>query len=165
MYLHCRKMQAHPWKYESKPSGILKRHLNNCGPYRESQRIGSGSQASSMTQFFSSGDTTPTSRPITKALIDQQVLKFMISANLPFNAVENENFRELISWIKVNNRPAQAPSRKIIRARLSTEAKSAKEDLKTILAANKSKISLAIDCWSTRTNFGFMGIAVARQEC
>lgn len=31
-----RKMQVHPWKYESKPSGILKRHLNACGPFRKS---------------------------------------------------------------------------------------------------------------------------------
>ena len=84
----------------------------------------------------------------------------MISANLSFNTVENEYFRELISWIKVNNRPAQAPSRKVVRARLSTEAKSVKEDLKTILAANKSKISLAVDCWSSRTNFGFLGTSI-----
>lgn len=160
MCLHCRKMQAHPWKYESKPSGILKRHLNTCGPFRESQRIGSKSQHSSMSQFFPSGEALATSPPITKALVDQQVLKFVISATLPFNIVENEYFCDLISWIKVNNRPAQAPSRKVIRARLSTEAQSAKEDLKAALAANRSKISLAVDCWSSRTNFGFLGTSI-----
>ena len=109
-----------------------------------------------MSQFFPSGEALA-SQPITKALIDQQVLKFVISATLPFSVIENEYFRDLISWIKVNNRPAQAPSRKVIRARLSTEAQSAKEDLKAALAANKSKISLAVDCWSSRTNFGFLG--------
>jgi hypothetical protein len=164
MCLHCRKIQAHPWKYESKPSGTLKRHLNSCSSYRESQRIGSGSQLSSKNQFFPVREESP-SQSITKALIDQQVLKFVISANLSFNTVENEYFRELISWIKVNNRPAQAPSRKVVHARLSTEAKSAKEDLKTILAANKSKISLAMDCWSSRTNFGFLGTSIIWQEC
>ena len=156
MCVHCRKMQAHPWKYESKPSGILKRHLNACGPFRESQRIGSKSQHSSMSQFFPSGEALGP-QPITNALIDQEVLKFVISATLPFSIVENEYFHDLISWIKVNNRSAQAPSRKVVRARLSTEAQSAKEDLKAALAANKSKISLAVDCWSSRTNFGFLG--------
>ena len=97
MCVHCRKMQAHPWKYESKPSGILKRHLNICHPYQETQRIGSGTQSSSMSQFLSAGDASPISQPITKVLIDQQVLKLVISANLPFNVVENEYFRELIS--------------------------------------------------------------------
>jgi len=82
-----------------------------------------------MNQFFNPGDASPIIQPITKALIDQQVLKFVISANLSFNVIENEYFHELISWIKVNNRSAQAPSRKVIRARLSTESKSAKEDL------------------------------------
>jgi len=163
MCLHCRKMQAHPWKYESKPSGVLKRHLNSCGPYRETQRIGSVSGVSSMSHFFPFEEATSTSQPITKSRIHQQVLKFVISANLPFNTVENEHFRELVSWIKVNNRPAQAPSRKVIRARLSMEAKSAKEDLKAILTANKSKISLGIDCWSSRTNLGFMGTSIVGQ--
>ena len=165
MCVHCRKMQVHPWKYESKPSGILKRHLNTCGPYRETRRIGSGAQLSSMNQFFNPGDASPIIQPITKALIDQQVLKFVISANLSFNVIENEYFHELISWIKVNNRSAQAPSRKVIHVRLSSESKSAKEDLKAVLIANKSKISLAVDCWSSRTNFGFLGTSIMQREC
>lgn len=38
---------------KSKPLEILKRHLNTCDPYRESQCIESGSQLSLISQFFS----------------------------------------------------------------------------------------------------------------
>ena len=46
----------------------------------------------------------------------------------------------------------------MIRARLTKEAKAAKADLKIILSQNSSKISLALDMWSTRNKFGFLGI-------
>ena len=89
-------------------------------------------------------------------MLDEEILKFVISANIPFNQVENEHFRRIISWIQVNKHSAQAPSRKVIRARLSSKSELAKENLRKILAANSSKISLAMDCWSTRTNYGFL---------
>jgi S-adenosylmethionine:tRNA-ribosyltransferase-isomerase (queuine synthetase) len=102
-----------------------------------------------------------TSQPhvlITKEWIEQQVLKFFISANIPFRQADNEYFQELISKIQVNGSAVSLPSRKVIRARLTKEAKAAKADLKIILSQNSSKISLALDMWSTRNKFGFLGI-------
>ena len=69
----------------------------------------------------------------------------MISINLSFNIVENEYFHKLTFWIKINNRLAQTSSRKIVRVRFFIKTKSIKEDLKTILTANKSKINLIMD--------------------
>jgi hypothetical protein len=97
-------------------------------------------------------------QPITKSQIEEQVLKFLISANIPFRQADNEYFRELVSWITVNNIPTKLPSRKVIRSRLMNEATMAKENLKAVLSTNRSKISLALDCWTTRTNFGFLGM-------
>lgn len=91
-------------------------------------------------------------------MIDDEILKFFISGNIPFNQAENEHFRRLISFIQVKNQPVEAPSRKLIRKRLTSKAELARENLRTIIAANSSRISLALDCWSTRTNYGFLGM-------
>jgi len=95
---------------------------------------------------------------LTKAMIDDEILKFFISGNIPFNQAENEHFRKLISFIQIKNRPVEGPSPKFIRKTLTSKAESARENLRTIIAANSSRISLALDCWSTRTNYGFLGM-------
>jgi hypothetical protein len=89
-------------------------------------------------------------------MIEEHVLKFFISGNIPFKQSDNEHFHKLVSLIQINNKNASAPSRKILRARLSKQAVLAKDNLKAILSTNRSKISLALDCWTTRTNFGFL---------
>ena len=82
---------------------------------------------------------------ITKEWIEQQVLKFFISANISFRQVDNKYFQELISKIQVNDSTANSLSRKVIRVRLSKEMKMTKTDLKVILSQNSSKISLALN--------------------
>jgi hypothetical protein len=54
--------------------------------------------------------------------------------------------------------PASCPSRKVIRQRLHEHADISTEELHELLATNDSKVSLALDCWSSRSNYGFMGI-------
>jgi len=133
----------------------LNDHVSACRPYKQFQR--NGTQPSSVAQYFIGNQSSQQRQSISKSDVEDQVLKFFISANIPFRQADNEFFRELISWINVNGRPAQAPSRKVICARLSEHALSAKEDLKVIIGSNRSRISLALDCWTSRTNFGFLG--------
>ena len=137
------------------------RHVNGCQPLK---RVKSSQR--SLSGFFNletKSESSQHQKPITKGRIEEQILKFVIATNGSFNQIENQYFRELVSWIPIDNRPARAPSRKIIRARLSANAKAAKEDLKNVLIANESKISLALDCWSTRRNFGFLGTSFILQ--
>ena len=115
-----------------------------------------GSEAT-LSGFFDNNQQAQLQQTVTKAMIEEEVLKYIISGNIPFTQVENEHFRKLISWIQVNNRPVTAPSRKVIRSRLSVQSELAKENLKNVLKANSSKISLALDFWSTRTSYGFLG--------
>ena len=152
---YCGGTKTHPWRLKSKPTTPLKDHLSNCHLYKQFQRT--NSQSSSVTQYFPSNQSSHERQPLTRANIEDQVLKFFISANIPFRQVENEFFRELVSWININGRSAQAPSRKVTRARLTGHALSSKADLKMILISNKSKVSLALDCWTSRTNFSFLG--------
>ena len=153
--MYCGGTKSHPWRLKSKPTTPLNDHLSICRAYKQFQR--NGSQPSSVTQYLLNNQSPHQRQPLTRVDIEDQVLKFFISANIPFRQVENEFFRELVSWININGRPAQAPSRKVTRARLTEHALSSKADLKMILASNRSKVSLALDCWTSRTNFGFLG--------
>lgn len=151
----------HPNRLPTKPTTSLKRHFPKCKEYLRYQQGESRAHSlSTMTRYWENRNSAQNQRgneTITKLMLEKEILKFVISANLSFNQVENEHFQRLISWIQVNQCPAQAPSRKVIRARLSSESESSKENLRNILTANSSKISLALDCWSTRTNYGFLG--------
>ena len=150
--LHCHTKYKHPWQYSSKPTVALSRHIKSCSQYKRYVR--QGSQTSTISNYFN----IKSAERVTKPVIEGQILKFFISANIPFRQADNEHFRRLISLIHINNQPVYPPSRKVLRARLSNEAEAAKADLKVILIANQSKISLALDCWSTRTHFSFIGM-------
>ena len=149
----------HPNRLPTKPTTSLKRHFLKCKEYLRAQRGRSDGQLSStLTQYWGQSAQNGRTEPLTKLMLEEEILKFVISANLPFSQVENEHFRKIISWIPVDKCPAQAPSRKVVRARLSSKSEISKENLRKILIGNPSKISLALDCWSTRTNYGFLGI-------
>ena len=60
--------------------------------------------------------------------------------------------------IKVKGRPVTI-NRKNIRARLTEQAEKAKRDLKDELAANTSRVSLAMDGWTSRLNNSYLGIS------
>ena len=115
-----------------------------------------------ISSFFN-GKITPRNdkgvpKTITKDLVEEQVLKFFISGNIPFNQADNQHFRTLVSWIDVK---AASPkiSRSTLRRRLTRHAQKSVSELHEILVSNTSKISLALDIWSTRTGYAFMGKA------
>jgi hypothetical protein len=107
--------------------------------------------------FESDASKKASSTPLNKELLEEQILNFFVSGNIPFNQVENPHFHTLISHISINNKPSQAPSRTTLRARLSKHSQMAEENLKEILGKNDSKISLALDCWTSKSQRGFLG--------
>jgi hypothetical protein len=152
----CNSAYKHPRCWKSAPTNSLNRHLDDCIQYQRLLKTGVSTSNGILSDYFNT--TIKPHIPITKDWIEQQVLKFFISANIPFRQADSEHFQELISKIQVNGNIIRSPSRKVIRARLTREAEAAKANLKAILAQNSSKISLALDMWSTRNKFGFLGI-------
>ena len=142
----------HPYTVRTNPTNSIARHYPKCREYKVHIRGGSELQ-STVSSYFQ-----PQRNELTMAKIEEEILKYVISGNIPFNQVENQHFRNIISFIQIRNKPVQAPSRKVIRARLSSKSEQARENLLTTLAANTSKISLALDCWSTRNSYGFLGM-------
>lgn len=95
---------------------------------------------------------------ITTAFVHDQILKFFISGNIPFAQAENPEFQVLMALIKTGGMPYQSPSRKVLRANLTSWADLAKQELKTLLTENDSKISLALDCWTSRRKHPYIGM-------
>ena len=152
----CNSAYKHPRCWKSGPTNSLNRHLDDCAAYQGLLKTRLEPSTGVLFDYFNT--TSQPHIPVTKEWIEQQVLKFFISANIPFRQADNEYFQKLISKIQVNGSTASPPSHKVIRARLSKEAEAAKADLKVVLSQNSSKISLALDMWSTRNKFGFLGI-------
>ena len=120
----------------------------------------SESVVGNISDFFPSSSTSMSQTPpkITKDMLEEQVLKVFISGNLPFNLADNKHFQVLMSYISINNKPARSPGRTTLRTKLSQYSNLAVENLKNILSKNDSRVSLALDCWSSRSNYGFLGM-------
>jgi hypothetical protein len=99
-------------------------------------------------------------KEITQEDINHQILRFFMSGNIPFKQADNPEFQKLIAMIKINGCAAKAPCRKTVRRRLRDRAALAtnelKETFRTIREGN-GRISLALDCWTTRNMIPFLG--------
>ena len=93
----------------------------------------------------------------TQERITELVLKFFISGNIAFAQAGNKYLNELIQLIALESGFAICPSHKVIRQKLYEYGEFSRDELHERLSRNDSKVSLALDCWSSRSNFGFMG--------
>jgi hypothetical protein len=156
---HCKKVFLHPRRIVGGTSSSLRTHVfDRCPRYQIYKRqFDSQSTIGGLHDFFSStNESQPES--ITQDQIDELLLKYHISGNIPFRQIENQYLKELVSLIMINKRPAKAPGRNTLRVRLSKYSKMGVDKLKEVLQANKSRISLALDMWSSRSNHGFLGM-------
>jgi len=124
----------------------LSRHLKECASYIKQKPT----SQSSITDFTAHA----TAKMVDDDLLTK-VLKFFISGNIAFNQADNPYFQDLIRTAHgTKNQPV---NRKNVRERLSEVASTAKEDLMISLMQNESKVSLALDCWSSKNGYAFLG--------
>ena len=91
------------------------------------------------------------------SMIDK-VLKFFISGNVAFNQADNPYFQDLIRHGEAKVKGPKV-NRKSVRAQLTKVGLNAKENLMTTLIENDSKISLTLDCWTSKNGYAFLGNA------
>jgi len=158
----CRLELGHPARNEQATTTSLKRHSQSCeGLKRYLQNHQSSSGHSTLKELFTSELAKSKGKSkLSVDIIREEILKFFISSNVPFIQVNNPHFQRIIEWIIASNHIATSVSisRKTIRADLSRYAQVAKDDLKSTLAKCNSKISLALDCWTSRNCFAFLGM-------
>lgn len=154
---YCNFDARHPSAAEgdSSPTG-MKRHLGKCLGYKRIQREREGTASANLPTLWESIPSLSSELEDRKPTVDRlklEVLRFFIEGNIPFQQADNPHFQRILTWLI----PSVKISRKSLRKYLSDEAKKAIADLKTVLNDVDSKISLALDCWTTRTGYAFMG--------
>jgi hypothetical protein len=154
----CRQSFKHPGFYQNTFSTTaMSRHQSQCQRRRPSSYDHGHSDISKLFQKRVVGNEASDS--LTENDVKDMVLDFFISGNIPFNQADNPEFQKLIDIIKVKGRQITI-NRKNLRARLTEQAAKAKQDLKDELAANTSRVSLAMDCWTSRLNNSYLGTSL-----
>ena len=150
---HCRRENySHPNKIGNNPEATggstssLSRHLQKCMEYKKQK----SSTQSTITDF-----TTPMKANKVEDDLRTKALKFFISGNIAFNQADNPHFQNLLQ--NVHGKNHQIVNRRNLREKLTELASDATEDLIVSLMENQSKVSLALDCWSSRNNYAFLG--------
>ena len=144
-------------------------HLKECAKYKAKKQTQNGSNSTGIRAFFE-GDAANTGSKnikVSQEFVEETILKFFVSNNIPFKAADNEYFRKLVSLIALDqnsSKNANCLSRNIIRARLSKYSKMGRDQFKHVLSENDSKFNIALDCWSSRNNYGFMGLFISIRE-
>ena len=108
----CGRMYQHPCRNGEGTTTSMLCHLNKCVDYMKSQNSSSSSTSSGIERFLKS--KSQERRVLTNEGVVEQVLKFFISGNIPFNQAENPHLRRLISWIMVQKTPCSVPGRKML---------------------------------------------------
>jgi hypothetical protein len=86
-----------------------------------------------------------------------KVAALFVSGNISFNQADNPAFQELLAMIKVDGK-RMAINRKNVANYVKQQGKAAKEELLVELMENESKVSLALDCWTSSNNCAFIGM-------
>lgn len=89
--------------------------------------------------------------------VEDLILKFFITGNIAFAQAQNPFFRKLIAMINTATGMAKCPSRFTIRRRLREGMNTAVVDTRNQLDKHDGKVSIALDCWSTRTMLPYLG--------
>jgi hypothetical protein len=135
----------------------MKRHLLGCPRYlRTKHRVDSESTITdpAIESYFSSANRR--NRPVMTAdRIKDKIVRIIISGNLPFSFVENVEFVDLVKDAYPN---CDMITRKTVVDYLRSKATCTKEDISMRMSENKSKVSLAMDIWTTRTHLAFLGM-------
>jgi len=133
------------------PTSIMKCHIEvKCSKIPKGTSKGTGTGP--LSKFL------PNPRKqYTQNEVNEQILKFFVAGNIPFNQADNPEFHNLVRMIHIGHGPAKPPSRKTIRRRLHDHSIVAVKQLRTTLQDHKGRVSLALDCWSTRNMIPFLG--------
>jgi len=129
--------------------------LESCSRYRRVRdEAGVAEGTDSLRGYFESHD--PRRRGVmTNDFLCEKVLRIIIAGNLPFYHAENA---ELVDHLKDAYPDCTPPTRKAVMDLLKTNVARARMELVEKLSRVDSKVSLAMDCWTTRNNIGFLGM-------
>jgi hypothetical protein len=99
-------------------------------------------------------ESHPSKVRLTQEEYDVKCLNAMVACNWSFEQFSIGPLRELLE----TGHGFKIPTPKVMKTRLEKYTKLAREEIKERLMHNESRISLALDCWSSSNRLEFMGM-------
>jgi hypothetical protein len=154
---HCHVSLHHPNRDGNKSTSSMSKHLKICSSFRRKLQMQAGEHSPAVDLFDEWIGASTRDRPVTsRDGVKERVLRIIISGNLPFSFADNIELLELLKDAYPDLPP---PNRKAIVELLKSKATLSRHEMKVRLAALDSKVSLALDIWTTRTNLAFLGMS------
>ena len=154
--VHCKtcvKIYDHPKVKDGNTSSMWKhfrKHAKSQNPLIQTQLKPSGSQ--DIRSFVSTQQGT--SVGMTQSELEGLLLDATVECNWPFDQFEKLAFRKFVQ----SGFPGhKVPRRRAMRLRLKRAAEKARNELRQQFASVDSRISLALDCWTSPNRWEFMG--------
>ena len=149
----CKHVAKHPNCNKHVSPGKLGVHLETCDKYQASQYV------SIKERLLAQGNRPYMETKMTTDKLTERVLRGAIYANLSFRAATNP------VWMGVLQKAypdLSMPDRRSLTKCLKKKALEGRNELKTNLLLNDSKISLALDGWTSANNISFQGMYRAK---
>ncbi len=103
----------------------------------------------------------PPPQPVTQTGFVDRLINLIIATDQHFNVVENEEFCEVIKYVSRNNDKIKMPNRKSVKKTIHEKFVQEREKLKNELQQNDKKVSLMIDCWTSKNQHPYQGVIVS----
>jgi len=145
----CGHLYIHP-RFEGQGTGTILKHKRT--HERDRERAAQINETTPDIRTMIQGGQ-PKAR-MTQDDYDVKCLNAMVACNWSFQQFSIGPFRELLD----TGHGFEVPTPKIMKARLKKYTKLAQNEIKKRLGNNDSRISLALDCWSSSNRLEFMGI-------
>jgi len=170
---HCQYISKHNNLLNGKTPKNLKEHLERCAKYKAWQRANpsndpedghldySGSENIFENFLRPSSEILPTRGAMTSTKLCEQVLRIIAAGNLSFAFAENPEFVALLRHAYPD---CTVPNRRSVAKALKRAAKDERVALKEELTSNDSKVSVALDAWTSNNNIAFLGIFLMSRE-
>jgi len=129
----------------------MHRHLEKCGPYTRYRYQYAESTVDGL-HACAEWNCLDDLGLMTSERLREMLLRILISANLPFTFVENEEFHKMLHEAFSN---CQIPRRQIMPELLFASAICAAFELREESVANDFRVSLVMDVWTTETLWHF----------
>lgn len=150
--------------HEHSGSATLNKHMqikhNKSPKDLMAERI-STVESSQMTLSSIVVPTKPPPQPVTQTGFIDRLINFIIATDQPFNIVENEEFCELVKYVSKSNDNIKMPKRKSVKKLIHDKFVEERKKLQTELQQNDGKISLMIDCWTSKNQHPYQGVIVS----
>ena len=133
----------------------MKKHLKMCSKYKAVQWTnGSENCIDLLGELFLD---IPRRRPVmTSELLLEKALRIVIAGNESFSQVENPEFVDLLKDASLD---CTSLSCRAVTNLLYSSAQQARNEIAQRLSELDSKVSLALDLWSTCHNLAFLGMS------